>query len=275
TKLSDSLAGAEVRPARPEEIRNLLGADAGSLGGVGAKAKARESGKEVRILADLALKGRRNMTTGANKDDHHLRGVNIARDIPVDRWVDLRTVTSGEGCPQCEAGTLEVFKALEIGHIFKLGTKYSVSMGATVLNQEGKEVPIVMGSYGIGVERIMASAIELHHDEDGIIWPKAIAPFDCVVTITNMKQEELREAGERLYHDLQRAGLDVLLDDREERAGVKFKDADLIGIPYRITIGKKVADGLVELFDRRAKTTEDVKLKDAVERIQVLALAGL
>ena len=275
TKLSDSLAGAEVRPAHPEEIRGLLGADAGSLGGVGAKAKARESGKEIRILADLALKGRRNMTTGANKDDHHLRGVNLARDIPVDRWVDLRTVTSGEGCPQCETGKLEVFKALEIGHIFKLGTKYSVSMGATVLNQEGKEVPIVMGSYGIGVERIMASAIELHHDEDGIIWPKAIAPFDCIVTITNMKQDELREAGERLYHDLQRAGLDVLLDDREERAGVKFKDADLIGIPYRITIGKKVADGLVELFDRRTKTTEDVKIKDAVERVQALALAGL
>ena len=121
----------------------------------------------------------------------------------------------------------------------------------------------------------MASAIELHHDENGIIWPKAIAPFDCVVTVTNMKQEDLREAGEKLYHDLQRAGLDVLLDDRDERAGVKFKDADLIGIPYRITIGKKMADGLIELFDRRAKTTEDVKLKDVVERVQALALAGL
>jgi prolyl-tRNA synthetase len=148
-------------------------------------------------------------------------------------------------------------------------------MNATVLNQDGKEAPIMMGSYGIGVERIMASAIELHHDDDGIIWPKAIAPFDCVVTITNMKQEELREAGEKLYHDLQRAGLDVLLDDREERAGVKFKDADLIGIPYRITIGKKATDGFVELFDRRTKQTEDVKFKDLVERVQTLALAGL
>jgi prolyl-tRNA synthetase len=215
------------------------------------------------------------MTTGANKDEHHLRGVNISRDIAVDSWVDLRTVTSGEGCPNCETGTLEVAKALEIGHIFKLGTKYSESMNATVLTQDGKEAPIVMGSYGIGVERIMASAIELHHDDDGIIWPKAIAPFDCVVTITNMKQEELRDAGEKLYLDLQRAGLDVLLDDREERAGVKFKDADLIGIPYRIIIGKKVADGLVELFDRRTKQTEDVKLKELVERVQALALAGL
>jgi prolyl-tRNA synthetase len=275
TKLADALQTNEARPAHPEEIRNLLGASAGSLGGVGAKARARELGREVRILADFALKNRRNMTTGANKDDHHLRGVNISRDIPVDKWVDLRIVASGEGCPNCESGTLEVAKSLEIGHIFKLGTKYSESMNASVLDQDGKEVPIVMGSYGIGVERIMASAIELHHDADGIIWPKAIAPFDCVVTITNMKQDELREAGEKLYQDLQRAGLDVLLDDREERAGVKFKDADLIGIPYRITIGKKAADGLVELFERATKQTEDVKFKDVVERVQALALAGL
>jgi prolyl-tRNA synthetase len=290
TKLMDAFGGAEVRPARPEEIRELLGANPGSLGAVNAIEKSKRatvtlerSGikeksikyPEIRIIADEALKGRRNMTTGANKDDYHFRGVNISRDIRVDKWVDLRIVTSGEGCPNCESGTLEVAKSLEIGHIFKLGTKYSETMGATVLNPDGKDVPIVMGSYGIGVERIMASAIELHHDADGIIWPKAIAPFDCVVTITNMKQEELREAGERLYQDLQRAGLDVLLDDREERAGVKFKDADLIGIPYRITIGKKAADGFVELFDRRAKQTEDVKLKDVVERVQALALAGL
>ncbi|HEX8922638.1 MAG TPA: proline--tRNA ligase [Pyrinomonadaceae bacterium] len=275
TKLMDALLSVDLRPAQAEEIRNLLSAGAGSLGGVGAKARARESGREVRILADLALKNRRNMTTGANLDDHHLRGVNLSRDIPVDKWVDLRTVTSGEGCPNCDGGTLEVAKSLEIGHIFKLGTKYSESMGATVLTQDGKEAPIVMGSYGIGVERIMASAIELHHDADGIIWPKAIAPFDCVVTITNMKQDELREAGEKLYQELQRAGLDVLLDDREERAGVKFKDADLIGIPYRITIGKKAADGQVELFERATKQTEDVKFKDVVERVQALALAGL
>ncbi len=275
TKLADALAGAEARPAHPEEIRDLLGASPGSLGGVGAKKIARESGREIRILADLALKGRRNMTTGANKDDYHLRGVNIARDIPVDRWVDLRTVTSGEGCPQCETGRLEVMKALEIGHIFKLGTKYSESMGATVLTQDGKEVSIVMGSYGIGVERILASAVELHHDEDGIIWPKAIAPFDVIVTITNMKQDDLCEAGEKLYEALQLGGLDVLLDDRDERAGVKFKDADLIGIPYRITVGKRVGDGLVELFERRTRRSEDVSLNEVVERVQKLALAGL
>jgi prolyl-tRNA synthetase len=242
-KFADAVGATAVRPAHTEEIRDLLGASAGSLGGVGAKSQAHPAFGEMLIVADLGLKGRRNMTTGANKDDHHLRGVNIERDIKVDQWADLRTVSAGEACPRCESGTLEVYKAMEIGHIFKLGTKYSVSMGATVLDQDGKAVPIVMGSYGIGVERIMTAAIEQNCDDDGIIWPKAIAPFDVVVTITNMKQDEIREAGEKLYKDLRHAGLDVLLDDRDERAGVKFKDADLIGVPYRITVGKKISEG--------------------------------
>ena len=274
-KLADNLAGAEARPARPEEIRELLGAGAGSLGAVGAKQKARLSGKEVFIIADEALRGRRNMTTGANTDDYHIRGVEVERDIKVDQWADLRTVESGDACPRCETGVLEIFKAMEIGHIFKLGTKYSESMGATVLTPEGKEVPIVMGSYGIGVERIITAAVEQNHDADGIIWPKSLAPFDVIVTITNVKDENLRETGEKLYKDLQRAGLEVLLDDRDERAGVKFKDADLIGIPYRVTIGKKISDGMVELFDRRAKTSVDEKLSEVVSRVQKLALAGL
>jgi len=274
TKLADTLAATAVRPAHPEEIRELLGAGAGSLGGVGARARAKEAHFDLLIVADLALKTRRNLTTGANKDDHHLRGVEIERDIKPDQWADLRGVVAGEGCPRCDAGTLEVFKAMEIGHIFKLGTKYSASMGATVLTVEGKPVPIVMGSYGIGVERIITAAIEQHHDDDGIIWPKTIAPFDVVVTVTNTKDERLREAAEKLYQDLQRAGLETLLDDRDERAGVKFKDADLIGLPYRITLGKKVADGIVELFERQTKTTEDVKLSDIVSRVQRLALAG-
>ena len=274
TKLADSLRATAVRPAQPDEIRELLGASAGSLGGVGAKDKARSSKLDLKIVADSALKNRRNMTTGANKDDHHLRGVDIARDIPVDEWFALRTVESGEGCPRCEVGVLEVFKGMEIGHIFKLGTKYSESMGATVLNQDGKPVPIIMGSYGIGVERIITAAVEQQHDEDGIVWPKSLTPFDVIVTVTNLKQDELRAAGEKLYADLQRSGLDVLLDDRDERAGVKFKDADLIGIPYRITIGKKAADGVVELFDRKAKTTIEVKLANVVEQVQKLALSG-
>jgi prolyl-tRNA synthetase len=267
TKLLDSLAGAELRPAHSQEIVDLLGASAGSLGGVRAKEVASEKGQKLIILADNALRGRTNMTTGANRDDHHLRGVDIQRDIPVDQWLDLRTVASGEGCPKCETGRLEVFKALEIGHIFKLGTKYSESMGARYLGQDGKELPIVMGSYGIGVERILAAAIELHNDEDGIVWPKAIAPFDVVVTITNMKQDELKSAGEKIYDQLS-ADYDVLLDDRDERAGVKFKDADLIGIPIRVTVGKKISEGKVEVYNRSRKSSVDVAITDLLEYIK-------
>jgi prolyl-tRNA synthetase len=214
------------------------------------------------------------MTTGPNRDEWHFRGVNGERDFKADLWADLRTVESGEGCPRCDNGVLEVFTGMEIGHIFKLGTKYSASMGATVLNHDGKEVPIVMGSYGIGVERIITAAIEQHHDADGIIWPRSLAPFDVVVTITNMKQDDLRAAGEKLYHDLQHAGLEVLLDDRDERAGVKFKDADLIGIPFRINVGKGVAAGLVELFNRTTRSSENVTMETVVSQVQRLALSS-
>jgi prolyl-tRNA synthetase len=269
TKLADALRAEAVRPAHAEEIVELLGASAGSLGGVGAKETARQNGKTVKIVADAALKGRRNMTTGANKDDHHLRGVSPERDIAVDEWRELRAAQSGEGCPNCE-GVLEVAKSLEVGHIFKLGTKYSESMGAMVLDQNGKSVPIIMGSYGIGVERIMAAAVELHHDDDGIIWPQSIAPFDVVVTVTNAKDEALRDAGEKLYRELQAAGLDVLLDDREERAGVKFKDADLVGFPLRVNIGKKAAEGLLEIVNRQTKESSDVAIGDAAARIKEL-----
>jgi prolyl-tRNA synthetase len=274
-KLADSLGASAVRPAHPEEIRELLGASAGSLGGVGARERGREAKKSVRLIADQSLRGRRNMTTGANKDDFHLRGVSVERDIEPDRWADLRTVQKGEACPNCESGTLDIFKAMEIGHIFKLGTKYSDSMGATVLNAEGKEVPIVMGSYGIGVERILSAAVEQNHDADGIVWPRAIAPFDVVVTVTNVRQKEMADAGERLYEELKRAGLEVLLDDRDERAGVKFKDADLIGVPLRVTVGKKVADGKVELFERASKQSNDIGLDDVAAKVQELALTGL
>ena len=269
-KLADSLRATAVRPAQPDEIRQILGANAGSLGPVGA----RENHPALFIVADNALKNRRNMTTGANKDERHLRGVNVDRDFKADLWADFRTVESGEACPRCDNGVLEVFTGMEIGHIFKLGTKYSASMGATVLNHDGKEVPIVMGSYGIGVERIMTAAIEQHHDADGIIWPRSLAPFDVVVTITNMKQDDLRAAGEKLYHDLQRAGLEVLLDDRDERAGVKFKDADLIGIPFRINVGRGVAEGSVELFNRTTRSSENVRMDDVVSHVQRLALSS-
>jgi prolyl-tRNA synthetase len=274
-KLADSLGASQVRPAHPEEIRDLLGASAGSLGGVGARDKAAAAKRKLRVVADSALKGRRAMTTGANKDEHHLRGVDVERDIKPELWADLRAVSAGEPCPNCETGRLDVFKAMEVGHIFKLGTKYSESMGARVLTQEGKEAPVAMGSYGIGVERIMTAAVEQSHDADGIVWPRAIAPFDVVVTVTNVKQKEITDAGERLYAELRRAGLEVLLDDRDERAGVKFKDADLIGIPFRLTVGKKVADGQVELFDRATRQSEDVSLDEVVALVQSRALAGL
>ncbi|HEX8559074.1 MAG TPA: proline--tRNA ligase [Pyrinomonadaceae bacterium] len=274
-KLADSVGASAVRAARPEEIRDLLGASAGSLGGVGARDRAAAGKQQLRVVADSALRGRRAMTTGANKDEHHLRGVDVERDVRPDAWADLRAVAAGEACPNCETGTLDVFKAMEIGHIFKLGTKYSESMGATVLTQEGKEVPVVMGSYGIGVERIMSAAVEQSHDADGIIWPRAIAPFDVVVTVTNVKQKEITDAGERLYSELRRAGLEVLLDDRDERAGVKFKDADLIGVPLRLTVGKKITDGKVELFDRATRQSEDVGLDEVVAQVQTRALGGL
>jgi prolyl-tRNA synthetase len=267
TKLQDATGAISLRPAQGDEIRAAMGASAGSLGAVGV---TRESHKKIdRVIADNALKGRRNMTTGANRDDHHLRGVSVERDIAADLWADLRTVRSGEGCPRCE-GRLDVFKAVEVGHIFKLGTKYSESMGARVLTADGSEVPIVMGCYGIGVERVMAAAVELYNDEAGIIWPVSIAPFHVVVTPVNMKDQELASAAERLYGGLEAAGIESLLDDRDERAGVKFNDADLTGLPYRITVGKKIKEGKVELLTRATRASEDVALESVVDRLKEL-----
>jgi prolyl-tRNA synthetase len=260
TKLIDATGAVNVRPAQADEIREALGASAGSLGAVGVTSSTHP--RVSRVVADEALRGRRNMTTGANRDDHHLRGVSIDRDIKVDRWASLRTVKTGESCSNCGA-PLEVFKAVEIGHIFKLGLKYSASMGANVLTADGKEVPIVMGSYGIGVERVMAAAVELCSDDAGIAWPISIAPFHVVITPVNTKDKELVEAAERLYAQLAAVGIEVLLDDRDERAGVKFNDADLIGIPYRVTVGKKIKDGNVELMTRATRKSQDVAL-DAI-----------
>jgi prolyl-tRNA synthetase len=261
TKLGDATGAQNMRPGHPEEIQQLLGALPGSLGAVNVK--------DVRVIADRGLSGRFNMTTGANKDDHHLRGVSIARDIRVDQWAELRGVTSGEGCPNCE-GRLRVDKAIEVGHIFKLGTKYSESMGARVLNAEGKEVPIVMGSYGIGVGRILAAAVELYNDKDGMMLPLSVAPFEVIVTPANVKDNLQFETAERLYSELIEAGLDVLLDDREERPGAKFKDADLIGIPYRITVGNKLKENAVELVERKTKQVKSVAVADIVKEVTSL-----
>ena len=243
-----------VRPAHPEEIRSIFGADAGSLGPVGVT--------QIPVYADLALEGRSNLTCGANKNDYHLQGVTPGVHFK-PQWTDLRTVEAGERCIQC-GKPLEVFKAAELGHIFKLGTKYSESMGAMVLTADGRQVPIVMGSYGIGVERIMSAAVELYHDADGIIWPKSIAPFSLILTPVNYKGE-VRAVADRLYEELRGARVDVLLDDRPERPGVKFKDADLIGIPYRVVIGEeKVRQGKVELFDRASKQLELIDIESVI-----------
>ena len=213
------------------------------------------------------------MVTGANENDVHLRGRRReARHPRREAVADLRKVKAGEGCTRCD-GALELFKALEVGHIFKLGTKYSVSMRANVLLADGKETPIVMGSYGIGVERVMAAAVELHHDADGIIWPFSIAPFHATV-LTMGKEPELARAAEEVAAALGRAGMEVLFDDRDERAGVKFKDADLVGIPLRIAVGKRgLAEGKVEWKLRRGKQVDLVALGDVEAQARALLAA--
>jgi prolyl-tRNA synthetase len=258
-KLADGTGARELRAARSDEIRAALGAGPGSLGAVGVAGR--------KILADSALSGRRNMTTGANQDDFHVRGVDLARDIAVSEWLDLREVKEGEACPLCEA-PLQVKKTVEVGHIFKLGTKYSEALGANVLDENGKGVPVLMGSYGIGIGRCMAAIVERNHDEKGIVWPVNVAPFELVIAVLNPKDVATSEAGERLYEELTKAGIDVILDDRDERPGVKFTDAELIGIPWRLTVGPKgLAGGKVELARRKDGRKRDLDLDKAAEAV--------
>src|SRR5260221_10864470 len=243
-KLTTALDGKEFRPMHEEEIQRVFMSPAGYLGPVkvpALAAGAQQLGSVTQaiilealplMLADTALKGRKNLITGANKENYHLKNVTPLRDFHPTEWVDLRNVSAGEGCPNC-GRPLEVGKAMEIGHIFKLGYKYSESMGATVLDKDGKEVAPIMGSYGIGMERILTAAMEQGNDEDGFWLPPAIAPFDVVVTVTNVNDDRLVKTSEDIATRLERTGYDILLDDRDERPGVKFKDADLLGIPFR------------------------------------------
>ncbi len=259
TKLA-ALLGCDIfRPATPEEAKALLGAGLGSLGPVGLKG--------VRILADKALESRRGMISGANKDDTHLRNVTPGRDFTPE-YRDLRVVTAGDLCPRC-GGALRISVSVELGHIFKLGRRYSQAMHATVLDENGKEVPLVMGSYGIGVERILSAAVEQNHDRDGIFLPPPIAPFQVILTAANMDDARVRDAGEKLYQEMRAQHVDVLFDDRAERPGVKFKDADLIGPPLRVTLGKrKLEQGLAEIFRRSTKQIQDVKLEVVVPTLE-------
>jgi prolyl-tRNA synthetase len=301
-----ALIGAnELNLMAPEEVERTFGAPGGYLGPIGLNpinsenfAIVQNSGvlpesvageehkyaylgtltrqyfKHPVVIVDEALEGRRNMVCGANKLNYHLRNVTPGRDFSWTLAADIRSVNEGETCPTSDesgancAGKLVVGKAVEVGHIFKLGDKYTRSMGARVLDPNGKEVTPIMGCYGIGIERILTAAIEQSNDSDGFWLPVTIAPFAVVVTITNVSDAALHETGEKLAHDIKSAGIDVLLDDRDDRAGVKFKDADLVGIPYRINVGKKAASGQVELVVRATRTSIDVALDHVVAELK-------
>ena len=258
-KLLAVIGAREIRPMQAEEIESSFKSPAGYLGPIGIDG--------VHVIVDKALEGRKNLIAGANKEDYHLRNVTPGRDFAVKQYADVRNVEAGEGCPNC--GTpMVVAKAVEIGHIFKLGYKYSESMGARVLDQAGKEVAPIMGSYGIGVERILTSAIEQSSDSEGFWLPRSIAPFDVVVTPTNIKDAAIAGAAEDLATQLTSAGFDVLLDDRDDRAGVKFKDADLIGVPFRVNVGKKVSEGKVEVVRRSTREPVDASMAEITEKLR-------
>jgi prolyl-tRNA synthetase len=241
-KLFDATGAATLRPATADEVRDALGASPGSLGAVGVES--------LPVVADLALAGRRDMVTGANVDDRHLRGVDVDRDIRVERWADLRGVTAGEPCPVC-GHELEVLRAIEVGHIFKLGYRYSRALGLSVAGPDGTPVTPVMGSYGIGIERALAAIVESHHDDAGIVWPVAVAPFTVAVVALDPADPEVMEAADAVADRLTAGGADVLVDDRDERPGVKFRDAELIGFPFRVTVGARdLARGTVEVTRR-------------------------
>ena len=269
TKLLGAIGAAELRTMVAEELEKYFKGPAGYLGPVGLTPEATPLGAGLTVVVDKSLEGRTNMVCGANQKDYHQRNVTPGRDFNWTLAADIRSVNEGEGCPTdgCK-GKLVVGKAVEIGHIFKLGYKYSESMGARVLDVNGKEVTPIMGSYGIGIERILTSAIEQSNDANGFWLPASIAPFTVVVTITNMADALLRETGEKLAAELDAAGLDVLLDDRDERAGVKFKDADLVGIPFRINVGKKAASGAVELVTRASSASVDVPIAEVLPLVK-------
>lgn len=265
-KLQDSTGAIDLRPATAEETIDALGASPGSLGAVGVEG--------LRVLADLSLRGRKNMFTGANEDDWHYRGVSLDTDISVEEWVDLREVESGEACIDCGA-PLEIVRCIEAGHIFKLGRKYAEAMGISVLDAEGKSQVPTMGSYGIGIGRAVAAIAENHHDDAGLIWPMSVAPFHLLVTVLDVGDDEATRLAARVQTEFEAAGFDVLIDDREARPGVKFADAELIGVPYRLTIGSRsLAQGQVEFTPRGTGETELLSSATCVEACLERILAG-
>jgi prolyl-tRNA synthetase len=246
----------KYRPAQKEEIKEILGVEAGFIGPMG---------HDIRIITDVCLQ-EGAYVSGANRQHYHLKGIRPGRDFTA-AWHDITLAKEGDLCAKCNT-PIKIERVIEIGNIFKLGTKYAIPLKALYLDEKGQEKPVIMGSYGIGPARIAAAAIEQNHDKDGIIWPKSIAPFDIELLPLNMNDAMTREVAENLYRDLQAKGRAVLMDDRDERAGVKFKDADLIGIPTQVVIGEKnLKDGLVEIKDRKTKEVTKVRVEEVVERI--------
>lgn len=261
-KLTNFLGADFLRPATNDEAKQYLGADFGSLGPVGIS-------EDLQVLADLDVKAMANASVGANEDGYHYINVNLNRDFKVDEFVDLRTVNEGELSPDGQ-GTLKFTRGIEIGHIFKLGTRYTEAMDAQILDENGRQKPIIMGCYGIGVSRLLSAIVEQHCDEQGMIWPKEIAPFDIHVVPINMKKAEQAKLAQELTDTLEAAGYSVLVDDRNERPGVKFADSDLIGLPVRITVGKKASEGIVEIKLRQSGETVEIKQDELLNTLNIL-----
>ena len=260
TKLKQVFRGKEVRLATDEEIEKFTGQPKGFLSPIGLR---------IPVYADYSVIPMVNFVAGAGEEDYHIKNVNWGRDFKVKEFVDIAEVKGGDPCPKCGAPLTEK-RGIEVGHIFKLGTKYSEAMNATFVDEDGKEKPMVMGCYGIGVTRVMAAAVEQNYDENGIIWPVEIAPFEVIVIPVNVKKEEIIKTAEKIYNELLTAGFDVIIDDRNARPGFKFKDADLIGIPYQIVVGKKAKEGIVEIKVRRSGERFDVPVEKVVNKVKEL-----
>ncbi|MDD2851333.1 MAG: proline--tRNA ligase [Desulfuromonadaceae bacterium] len=268
-KLKNHLGWGEILMATEEQIFSCTGSPIGFLGPIGLK-------MDIPVIADQVVQGMMHVVLGANEKDQHFINASVGRDFEVTRFVDIRTVTAGDACPRCESGKLEMWRGIEVGHVFKLGTKYSKALNATYLDPNGKEQIIFMGCYGIGIGRTVAAAIEQNHDENGIIFPIPIAPFHCSVVAVNTKDSGVMAAAEEIYLKLESVGIEVLFDDRDERPGVKFKDNDLIGIPLRIVVGSKgLAEGKVELNIRSSGEVLSVVVDDVVTMVKQLVDAAL
>ena len=262
TKLANHLDVQHLNLASDDKVREATKSPVGYAGPVGLSG--------LRVVADESVRNMTDFATGANKEDTHYTGVNWGRDADLPEFVDLLLVSGGDPCPRCE-GTLELFRGIEVGHIFKLGTKYSSALGCNFTDEDGQERPMIMGCYGLGIGRTVAAAIEQNHDADGIIWPRPLAPFEVLLAALNPDDGEVRRVAEQIYGQLLEKGIEVLYDDRDERPGVKFKDADLVGFPVRVVVGaKSLADGKVEVSLRRDRQKQLVPVVEAVPRVMEL-----